>query len=79
MSFQEANFIHILVRRVPLTYEVVCDCAHPLVGHDDPDDDEVPARGHGGHQHEEQRPQDLPPQRQVVRVLCNVEGKNTLK
>lgn len=52
-----------------LTYEVVRHGPHSLVRHDDPDDDQVPAGGHGGHQHEQQGPEDLSPEGEQVGVL----------
>ena len=57
------------------TYEIVGDGPHPLVAHDDPDDDEIPARRHRGHEDEEQGPQDLAPQGQEVRVLWKIKKK----
>ena len=49
-----------------LTNEDVGDRPHPAVGHDDPDDDEVAARSHCGHGHEEHAPHDLTPEGHVV-------------
>jgi len=56
------------VRDGQVHQEVVGHVPHPLVGHDDPYDDQVAARGHHDHGHKQHRPCQLVPPRQLELV-----------
>ena len=56
------------LRRELLTDEVVCDGPHPLLRHDDPNDDDVSKCGHHGHAQEHYGPNHLAPPRKRISV-----------
>lgn len=56
------------VRDGQVYQKVVGDVPHPFVGHHDPYDDQVAARSHHDHGHEQHRPRQLVPPRQLELV-----------
>lgn len=62
------------VRYGQVDQEVVGHVPHPLVGHHDPYDDQVAARGHHDHGHEQHGPRQLVPPRQLELVAVGPTG-----
>lgn len=52
------------VRYAQIDQKIIRHCSHPLVGHNDPNDDEISACRDGDHSDEQNRPYHLAPPRQ---------------